>query len=84
MVTLVLAGEIIFGLPFHTARFYRPTLLEAFEFTNTELGDVFAVYGVMAMIAYFPGGVLTDRFSARFLLTASLAATAIGGFYMAT
>jgi len=84
MATLVFAGEIIFGLPFHTARFFRPTLLEAFGFTNTELGDVFAVYGVTAMIAYFPGGMLADRFSARSLLTVSLATTGIGGFYMAS
>ena len=84
MTTLVFAGEIIFGLPFHTARFFRPTLLETFNFTNTQLGDVFAVYGVTAMIAYFPGGVLADRFSARFLLSASLVATGAGGFYMAT
>ncbi|MBT8088872.1 MAG: MFS transporter [Gammaproteobacteria bacterium] len=84
MATLVFAGEIIFGLPFHTARFFRPTLLEAFEFTNTQLGDVFAVYGVTAMIAYFPGGMLADRFSARALLTTSLVATGAGGFYMAT
>lgn len=84
MATLVIAGEIIFGLPFHTARFFRPTLLEAFEFTNTQLGDVFAVYGVTAMIAYFPGGILADRFSAKSLLTISLVATGTGGFYMAT
>ena len=84
MATLVFAGEIIFGLPFHTARFFRPTLLEAFEFSNTQLGDVFAVYGVAAMLAYFPGGVLADRFSARGLLTISLIATGAGGFYMAT
>ncbi len=84
MITLVFAGEIIFGLPFHTARFYRPTLLESFGFTNTELGDVFAVYGVMAMIAYFPGGLLADRFPARNLLTVSLLTTGAGGFYMAT
>lgn len=84
MAVLVLAGEIIFGLPFHTARFFRPTLLEAFGLTNTQLGDVFAVYGVMAMIAYFPGGIVADRFSARSLLTVSLVATGIGGFYMAT
>lgn len=84
MVTLVFAGEIVFGLPFHTARFFRPTLLESFHFTNTQLGDVFAVYGVMAMLAYFPGGFLADRFSARFLLTVSLIATGAGGFYMAT
>ncbi len=84
MATLVFAGEIIFGLPFHTARFFRPTLLEAFEFSNTQLGDVFAVYGIAAMLAYFPGGILADRFSARGLLTLSLIATGAGGFYMAT
>ena len=84
MLTLVFAGEIIFGLPFHTARFFRPTLLESFGFTNTQLGDVFAVYGVTAMIAYFPGGVLADRFSARRLLSLSLVATGLGGLYMAT
>jgi len=37
----------------------------------------------MAMIAYFPGGALADRFSARSLLTASLVATSAGGLYMA-
>ena len=84
MLTLVIAGEVIFGLPFHTAWFFRPTLLEAFEFTNTQLGDVFAVYGVTAMLAYFPGGALADRYSARALLTLSLVATGFGGLYMAT
>ena len=84
MLALVVAGEIVFGLPFHTARFFRPTLLDVFGFSNTQLGDLFAVYGVTAMLAYFPGGALADRFSARFLLTASLVATAIGGLYMAT
>jgi sugar phosphate permease len=84
MLALIVAGEVVFGLPFHTARFFRPTLLEVFGFTNTQLGDLFAVYGITAMIAYFPGGALADRYSARFLLTASLFATAVGGLFMAT
>ena len=84
MLTLVFAGEIVFLLPFHTTRFFRPTLLEAFELSTTQLGDFFAVYGIMAMISYFPGGALADRFSARGLLTASLIATSAGGLYMAT
>jgi sugar phosphate permease len=81
---LVVAGEMVFGLPFHTARFFRPTLLQVFGFTNTQLGDLFALYGVTAMLSYFPGGALADRFSARGLLATSLIATGLGGLYMAT
>ena len=84
MLTLVLAGELIFGLPFHTARFFRPTFLEVFGFSNTQLGDVFAVYGITAMLAYFPGGVIADHYSPRSLMTLSLFATAGGGLYMST
>ena len=84
MLTLVTAGELVFGLPYHTARFFRPTMLEAFNFTNTQLGDVFAVYGILAMLSYFPGGPIADRFSARSLLTLSLVSTGLGGFYMAS
>ena len=84
MLALIIAGEIVFGLPFHTARFFRPTLLEVFGFTNTQLGDLFVVYGITAMISYFPGGALADRFPARSLLTASLFVTGAGGLFMAT
>jgi len=84
MLTLVLAGELIFGLPFHTARFFRPTFLEVFAFSNTQLGDAFAAYGVTAMLAYFPGGAIADRYPPRMLMTVSLFATAAGGVYMST
>lgn len=81
---LIVAGEAVFSLPFHVARFFRPTVLQVFDFTNTELGAVQAVYGVVAMLAYFPGGLLADRFSVRRLLTGSLLSTSAGGLYFAT
>ena len=84
MVALVLAGEMIFSLPYHLLRYFRPTVLGVFELSNADLGDVFAPYGVTAMLAYFPGGVLADRFSTRKLMTVSLLMTAAGGFYMMT
>lgn len=84
MLGLILAGEAVFALPFHVARFFRPTVLEVFMLTNTELGAAQGVYGIMAMIAYFPGGPLADRFPARKLLATSLWMTAAGGLYMAT
>jgi len=84
MVALIAAGEMIFGLPFHTSRFFRPTFLDVFGFSNTQLGDMLAVYGITAMVSYFPGGVIADRYSARKLVTLSLVMTAIGGLYMST
>lgn len=80
---LVFAGEIIFSLPFHITRFFRYTFLEVFGFSNAELGDIFAVYGILALLAYFPGGAIADHFSARKLMSLSLLATAIGGLFMA-
>jgi sugar phosphate permease len=84
IVALIIAGEMVFGLPFHIPRFFRPSVLEAFNLTNTQLGDITAVYGITAMLSYFPGGALADRFSARKLLAASLFATAAGGLYLAS
>ncbi len=84
MLALVIAGELVFGLAFNVPRFFRPTMLEVFGFSNTQLGDVFAVYGVAAMIAYFPGGAIADHFSARSLMAVALISTAVGGLYMAT
>ncbi len=52
MVVLIVAGEMIFSLPFHTTRFFRPTFLDVFGFSNTHLGDMFAVYGITAMLSY--------------------------------
>lgn len=84
MLGLILAGEAIYALPFHLTRFFRPTLLEVFDLSATELGAAQSIYGIVAMLAYFPGGPLADRFPARKLMAASLWTTALGGLYLAT
>lgn len=84
ILCLILAGEAVFALPFHVARFFRSATLEVFDLSNANLGDVFAVYGITAMLAYFPGGLIADRYSPRGLIALSLIATAAGGVYMAT
>ena len=82
--SLICAGEAIFTLPYHVTRFFRPTFLEVFDLTATELGVAQSAYGVIAMVAYFFGGPLADRFEPRKLLAGSLWATALGGLYLAT
>jgi nitrate/nitrite transporter NarK len=84
MLALVVAGEAIFGLPFVMVRIFRPTVLDVFGLSNTDLGAMFSLYGLVAMASYFPGGPLADRFPARRLMTAALLATAAGGLVYAT
>ena len=84
IISLIIAGEIIFALPFHLARFFRPTLLEVFQLTATQLGAAQGLYGIVALLAYFPGGLLADRFATYKLLASSLWMTGLGGLYMAS
>jgi MFS family permease len=84
LVTLIIAGEGIFFLPFVLARVFRPTLLDLFDISNTELGVWFSVYGLVAMISYLLGGPLADRFPSRNLMAAALWLTSGGGLIMAT
>lgn len=79
MMALIISGEVIFSLPFVIARVFRPTLLEVFQIDNLQLGTAFSLYGVIAMLAYFPGGALADQFSARKMMTVSLIMTSLGG-----
>lgn len=82
MLALILSGEAVFFLPFVLVRIFRPTVLEVFEVTNLELGIIFSVYGIVAMVSYFFGGPLADRFQARKLISVALALTAVGGIVM--
>lgn len=84
IAALIIAGESAFLLPFVLARVFRPTLLDVFEITNLQLGAAYSVYGVVAVAAYFFGGLLADRFPARAMLTVALAFTAAGGLVMMT
>lgn len=77
---LVAAGEFAFVLPFVVLRYMRPQFLEAFDISNTDLAKAFSLYGITAMICYFPGGMLADKFSPKKLVSISLVLTGLGGF----
>jgi len=81
---LICVGEIIFSLPFHISRFFRPSFLNTFGITNTQLGDLFSSYGIFSFLCYFPGGLLADKFPFRKLISLSLFLTGLGGLYLYT
>ncbi len=78
----MIAGEMVFMLPFVVSRIFRPTFLKVFDVINLELGLAFSVYGMVAMVSYFAGGPIADRYSPRKLMTFSLVVTAVGGIIM--
>ena len=79
---LIFTGELIFALPFHVNRFFRPSLLEEFQYTNYMMGMAFTTYGITALICYFPGGYIADKFNTRKLLSLSLILTSLGGILL--
>ena len=83
MVSLILAGDSIYLLPYMRKSF-QTSMQEVFDVTFTQLGVMNAMFGALAFGAYFAGGWLSDRVATRTLLSVSLFATALGGYYMAT
>ena len=83
LLLLILSGEIIFVLPYVLARIFRPTFLEVFDLTNLQLGSLFSVYGIVALLSYIYGGVISDRFQPKNLIASSLIFTALGGLVLA-
>lgn len=84
LILLILSGELIFLLPYVLARVFRPTFLEVFDLNNFELGSLFSVYGVVALLSYVYGGVISDKYPPRKLIATSLFFTALGGVVFAT
>ena len=84
MLALVISGEVIYSLVYALSRDFKSSILETFQLTNVQLGSLNSAFGILAILCYFPGGRLADKFSPRVLLTFSLLATSAGGFIMAT
>jgi len=84
LLLLILAGESVFIIPFVLSRVFRPTVLEAFDLDNLQLGICFSVYGIIALLSYLFGGPLADKYPPRKLIAVALWMTALGGLVYAT
>jgi len=84
ILLLIISGELVFILPYLLSRVFRPTFLDVFNLTNTELGSLFSVYGTVALFSYIFGGSLADRYLPGKLIAISLLLTSLGGLVIAT
>lgn len=83
MVLLLTAGLNVWNIVYLPSYFYVP-FQEAFGLTNEQQGTLLSMYGIMAVIAYFLGGPIADKFKPKTLMVASSFLTAALGLYMST
>ena len=79
LLLIAFAGSIIYGLPYFRL-YYYDAYVEMYNLTNTQMGTLGSAYGVLGLVSYFIGGVLADKYSAKWLMIGSMIATGIGGF----
>ncbi len=80
---LILAGGAIYPLIYLRQNF-EVSILESFGITVAQLGQCYAMLGVIFVVTYLPSGWLADRVRPRFLVSFSLAATALLGIWFST
>lgn len=79
LVILIIAGEMIYTLPYFR-NYYYDVFLNAFHLTNTQMGTLGSAYGVCCLISYIFGGYVADRWRTKHLLSISLFTTGALGF----
>jgi len=82
LILVVIAAGSIFPI-IYLRHGYEVTILEVFNMELSQLNTIFSVMGIVTVIGYFPSGYLSDRFSAKWLLTISLFMTGATGLWFA-
>lgn len=83
LILLFTGCGCIYILPYLSAFLYIP-MKDAMHLDNTQISLMGSAMGVTAMICYWPGGWIADRFSVRKLIVFSLIANGSLGFWLAT
>lgn len=85
LALLMFSGALIYNLPYFRSTFFTP-LQDALglQGENAKYGMLGSVYGLLALVFYIPGGWLADTVSTKKLLSGSLIATGLLGFWFST
>ncbi len=83
LAVLVVVAGAIYPLIYLRQNF-EVTILESFGITATQLGQNYAMLGVLFVLTYIPSGWLADRVSPRILMSFSLAFAGVLGIWFST
>jgi len=83
LFVLILAAGAIYPLVYLRQNF-EVSILESFNITISQLGQCYAMLGVIFVVTYLPSGWLADKVSPRWLVAFSLAVTGLLGLWFST
>lgn len=83
LAVLVVVAGAIYPLIYLRQNF-EVTILDSFGITATELGQSYAMLGVLFVVTYVPSGWLADRVQPRLLMSFSLAFAGVLGIWFST
>jgi len=83
LTVLILAAGAIYPLVYLRQNF-EVSILESFNITISQLGQCYAMLGVIFVVTYLPSGWLADKVPPRWLVAFSLAATGVLGLWFST
>ena len=83
VIILALAASVIYSAPY-LRQLFKTSLLDAFNLTEIQLGNLSSTYAIFSIICYLPGGWLADRVAPRTLVIVALFASAATYAWYAT
>jgi predicted MFS family arabinose efflux permease len=83
LILLSAAVGLIYQLPYLRYSYYD-AMLEAFGYSNAQLGNLMSAYGIGSVICYIIGGAVADKISSKILLSSGQILTGLAGFWFAT
>lgn len=83
LAVLVIVGGAIYPLIYLRQNF-EITILDSFGMTASQLGQCYAMLGVLFVVTYIPSGWLADRVAPRLLMSFSLALAGVLGIWFST
>lgn len=82
LVLVIVAGNI-YPLIYLRQNF-EVSILESFQITSSQLGEMYAMLGILYVVTYLPSGWLADRVSPKRLMSFSLVVAGALGLWFAT
>lgn len=83
LAVISISGGISFDLAY-LRYIYQIPMAKFMGFSNTEIGIIMSTFGITAILLYAPGGIISDKFSHRKVMSGAMIATGLLGAIMAT